>query len=150
MEKVIRSIAELERFAQEYLKALPAHAHKATVVGLSGDLGSGKTAFAKATARALGISEAVLSPTFVIAKFYKIPEHPRWSHFVHIDAYRIEDSAELKPLKWHDITADPRNIVLIEWPERIGELFPPDAAMLRFRFINETTRVIISKIWLHG
>ena len=95
MERIIKSIPELEQFARHFLEHLAAKGDGATIVGLSGDLGAGKTAFVKAAAKALGISEEVLSSTFVIAKFYDIPEHHHWSRLVHVDAYRIEESAEL-------------------------------------------------------
>ena len=143
MERTIKSIRELEEFAKSFLKTLPVKEGGATVVGLSGGLGSGKTAFARAAAKAFAISEAVLSPTFVIAKFYEIPAHHAWSRLVHIDAYRIEDPVELLALRWDIIQKDPRNLVLVEWPENAGALFPNDAPMLTFRFVDETTRVII-------
>ncbi|MDO8520767.1 MAG: tRNA (adenosine(37)-N6)-threonylcarbamoyltransferase complex ATPase subunit type 1 TsaE [bacterium] len=144
METTIKSIAELERFAKEFLEKLTANDNGATVVGLSGELGSGKTAFVKAVAKALGVKEEVLSPTFVIAKFYKIPQQVSWPRLVHVDAYRIEDPCELKALKWQGISKNPRNLVFIEWPENIKTLFPTDALMLTFRFIDETTRMISS------
>lgn len=143
MEQIIKSIPDLEEFAKNFLDALRAKENGASVVGLSGDLGSGKTAFVKAAAKTLNISEVVLSPTFVIAKFYKIPEHSMWSRLVHIDAYRIEAVSELKPLRLERLIDDPLNLVFIEWPENIGVLFPSDARVLRFQFINEITRIIV-------
>lgn len=144
METTIKSIPELERFAREYLQNLPMNTTGATVVGLSGDLGSGKTAFVKAAANALNVKGAVVSPTFVIAKFYQIPRHPSWSRLVHVDAYRIEEPEELKSLHFETISADPRSLLLIEWPEHIGALFPKNSPVLSFRFIDETTRVILN------
>lgn len=142
MEQTIKSIAELERFADEFLEKLPTDTHSAMVVGLSGELGSGKTAFVKALAKALGVEDEVLSPTFVIAKFYETHgRHPR-SRLVHIDAYRIEHPDELKVLRWGEIIADPHNLVVVEWPENLGEAFPPNAPIHMFRFVDETTRVI--------
>ncbi len=142
METTISSIPELERFAREFLAELPAEKSGATVVGLSGDLGAGKTAFVKAAAKAFEITENVLSPTFVIAKYYELPGACSWSRLVHIDAYRIEDPAELKALRWDEIVGDKENLILIEWPERIGKFFPKNGTTLTFRFIDETTRAI--------
>ncbi|HEY9585077.1 MAG TPA: tRNA (adenosine(37)-N6)-threonylcarbamoyltransferase complex ATPase subunit type 1 TsaE [Candidatus Paceibacterota bacterium] len=142
MEKMIKSIAELEQFSRSFLDGLRTKEGCATTVGLSGDLGSGKTAFTKATAKTLGVIGEVLSPTFVIAKFYEIPEHPSWSHLVHVDAYRIGDPDELSVLRWGEILADRKNLVLIEWPEHVGAAFPSDAPVLTFRFVDEMTRSI--------
>jgi len=144
VEREIKSITELEEFAAQFLSRLAKHKTHATIVGLSGELGSGKTAFAKAIAKALGLTEEVLSPTFVIAKFYQLKD-PDWNRLVHIDLYRIEDGDELRALKWESIMADPKNLVMVEWPEQIGALFPQDATMLKFRFIDESTRAILSE-----
>lgn len=142
MEYTINSIAELERFAADFLRTTVANTERATVVGLSGDLGSGKTAFTKVVACALGVSDEILSPTFVLAKFYDIPKHAAWSRLVHIDAYRLEEPIELKALRFDELISDPRNLVFIEWPEQAGALFPADAPKLNFRFVDETTRAI--------
>ncbi len=132
----------LSQVAEEFIRNYPAVSDRATVIGLSGDLGSGKTAFVKAIARTLGVAEAILSPTFVIAKFYQLGDRLPWQTLVHVDAYRIENPEELRALKWEEIVTDRRNLVMIEWPEQLGEFFPPDAPMLHFRFIDETHREI--------
>lgn len=143
MERIIQGEDEMGVFALLILRALPQNnkAH-ATVIGLSGDLGSGKTTFAQLFAKGLGVTERIVSPTYVIAKFYDISNNPLWNKFMHIDAYRIESSDEMRMLKWEAILEDPHHIVLIEWPERIGELFPKDAIMLQFKFIDQTTRAV--------
>lgn len=142
MECTIGSITELEAFAGRFLRELKPRETQATVVGLSGDLGSGKTAFVKAVARTLGITETVLSPTFVLAKFYDIPAPAVWLRLVHIDAYRLEDPAELKALRFDELASDPRNLILVEWPEQTGDLFPLDAHTIAFRVVDETTRAL--------
>jgi tRNA threonylcarbamoyladenosine biosynthesis protein TsaE len=142
MERTVKSLAELEAFAERFLVDVKPEEASATVVGLSGDLGSGKTAFVKAAARVLGITETVLSPTFVLAKFYDIPRHAAWSRLVHIDAYRLEDPSELKALRFDELIRDPRNLVLVEWPEQAGGMFPVDAHMIVFRVVDETTRAL--------
>ena len=139
----MKSLVELEAFAAEhFLVDVKPEEARATVVGLSGDLGSGKTAFVKAIARVLGITETVLSPTFVLAKFYDIPQPALWLRLVHIDAYRLEDPSELKALRFDELISDSRNLVLIEWPEQAGDLFPADARMITFRVVDETTRAL--------
>ena len=102
-------------------------------------------------ARALGVTEHVTSPTFVILKKYQIesrqelksPEGLAFGakNLIHIDAYRLEGKHDLKLLDYDNITANPKNLVLIEWPENVG-LTKSDIPFLSFTFIDETTREI--------
>ncbi|MEK7641977.1 MAG: tRNA (adenosine(37)-N6)-threonylcarbamoyltransferase complex ATPase subunit type 1 TsaE [Patescibacteria group bacterium] len=96
----------------------------ATVVGLAGHLGAGKTAFAKCVAQTLGITEDVTSPTFVIMKVYPIDSSKgfSWERLVHIDAYRLEHAKELGAIDFEAYAADRGNLVLIEWPENVKEM----------------------------
>jgi tRNA threonylcarbamoyladenosine biosynthesis protein TsaE len=145
MERTIRSITEMDQFAEEFARELLSQEvseGKAVIIGLSGDLGAGKTAFVQSLARALGVSDSVVSPTFVIAKYYGLPQQKKFSRLIHIDAYRIESTDELRPLGWEKILSDPRNLVVLEWPERISSVFPEEARILRFTFIDETTRAV--------
>ncbi len=141
-EERLHDLNETRLYAEEFLHTLQKKEKHATIVGLSGDLGSGKTAFVKCIAQILGITKEVVSPTFVIAKFYNIPEGARWKQLVHVDAYRIEDPDEVRPLHLAETFADPDNLVIVEWPEQLGVFFPKDAIKLFFRFIDETTREI--------
>jgi tRNA threonylcarbamoyladenosine biosynthesis protein TsaE len=143
MKREFRSEEEMSAYAKEFLRMLTPNTHGATLVGLSGDLGSGKTTFTKLFAAALGISEQIVSPTYVIAKFYDIPKQGVWGKLVHIDAYRIEEPNEVRALRWEELTSDPKNLILVEWPERIGPFFPGVAPLLRFEFVNEATRAIL-------
>lgn len=99
----------------------------ATVLGLSGDLGAGKTTLTQEIARALGVQEQVVSPTFVIAKFYETTD-ARFTQLIHIDAYRIEEIAELQTLGFERMLALPNTLIIIEWPERVKELLPQSTA----------------------
>ena len=104
----------------------------ATVIALQGELGSGKTTFAQAFGKIFGVKENMLSPTFVIMKFYEVD----WRGFkklIHIDAYRIEKEEELLRLGWEEIVNDPENIILIEWPENVPGLIPEDAKRIHFK-----------------
>lgn len=115
------SIQETEKIAADWLEQVSSRAgsDEALVVGLSGHLGAGKTAFVKAVARAMGIKEEVTSPTFVIMKIYAT-KHRRWKKLVHIDAYRLERKEELEALDFEQVVSDPDNLVMIEWPENVG------------------------------
>ena len=90
------SLKETRKLAETFLEKLKAQ-KEAIVIGLSGDLGSGKTTFVQAVAKELGITEHVTSPTFVIMKKYGI-KHSHFNTLVHIYAYRLDFVAELQPL----------------------------------------------------
>lgn len=120
----------------------------ARVVALSGDLGSGKTTFAKAVAAEFGVPEGeVTSPTFIIMKGYDIAASPLarkagFSRLIHIDAYRLESPEQAAQIGWDKIVADSGNLVLVEWPERLGERMPQGAIRARFTFVDDVTREI--------
>lgn len=121
---------ETQKVAHEFVDYIFSHQNDkkisgATIVGLYGDLGAGKTSFTQGVARALGIDETIVSPTFVIEKIYELPLQGRpFVHFIHIDAYRLEHSSELVSLGWQKIISDPTNLIFIEWPERVGDIMP--------------------------
>lgn len=125
----------VEAVADELLKSLTLHEGGATVVGLSGDLGAGKTTLVKAIATKLSISETVTSPTFVIAKYYDTQDE-NFQKLIHIDAYRIEDITELDPLGWETMIGSPKTLIVLEWPEKIEGALP--LSTTRFS-INHTT-----------
>lgn len=136
-----KSLSETADCAELFLDTLKSQ-HTATVVALSGDLGAGKTAFVKELGSILGIKNAdITSPTFVIEKIYKI-NHLQFTHLIHIDAYRLEKEDELVKLGWQDIVKDPKNLILIEWPEMVKGLIPTDARTISFTFVDESTREI--------
>jgi len=103
---------------------------QATVLGLTGEMGAGKTTLAQAIARSLGVADTVVSPTFVIAKFYEATKGS-FKALVHIDAYRIDSLDELGPIGFEDILAQPETLVIIEWPERIDAALPDQAVRLQ-------------------
>jgi tRNA threonylcarbamoyladenosine biosynthesis protein TsaE len=141
---ISKSVEETGKIAADFLTRLaPAAGGGATVVALSGDLGSGKTTFAKAFAHALGLSpDDVTSPTFVIEKRFDVGDHAHFRRFIHIDAYRLEKAEEIERLGWRETIADPANLVLIEWPENIGAALPASATKISFRFVDENSREI--------
>ena len=131
---ISNSLEETQKVAQDFVATLSPKKDEATVVGMYGDLGSGKTTFTQAVAKSLDVSESVLSPTFVIEKIYPIRTDGRkrptsngaseFSHLIHIDAYRLDHSDELLHLGWKEIISNPKNLILIEWPERVADIMP--------------------------
>jgi len=90
------------------------------VVALYGDLGAGKTTLARALITELGFAGEVPSPTFTLVQSYEVAPADLW----HFDLYRIDDAQEIIELGFEEALAEA--ICLIEWPERMGDLLPPD------------------------
>lgn len=137
----IRSIGELKDFAKEIVDSLKA-SEKATIIALDGDLGSGKTTFSKCVAALLGVDVQVQSPTFVIMKSYEVQSDERFNKLVHIDAYRFDNPKEADQIRWDELILEPKNLVLVEWPEKIGDRLPVGTMRICFSFVDETTREI--------
>lgn len=113
----------------------------ALVIGLTGDLGSGKTTFTQGFARGLGIKEKVLSPTFVLMRHYPL-KIKNFATLTHVDCYRLDNPQELASLGWHDLIADPAHLMLVEWADRIKNILPPHFITLSFHHVNEFARAI--------
>jgi len=107
----------LNRFGEALGRELVAPA----VIGLSGELGTGKTTFVQAICRGLGARGLATSPTYALVHEYGMPDgRPVY----HVDCYRLRSPAEAQDLGFDDMVRDGA-IVLIEWPERAGSWVPP-------------------------
>jgi tRNA threonylcarbamoyladenosine biosynthesis protein TsaE len=107
-----------ERATASLAARIAALARTGDVIALEGELGAGKTSFARAFIRARGSDEAVPSPTFTLVQIYETGDVPIW----HFDAYRLRDPDEAWELGIEEAFRD--GISLIEWPERLGPLLP--------------------------
>ncbi len=132
-----------KRTAQEIIQKTKKNLTKkgAVVVGLSGDLGSGKTTFLQGFAEELGVKEKILSPTFVILKHFKI-KNSIFSDFYHIDCYRIGKPEDILEVGFEKIILEDKNIIAIEWPEKIKKFLPKDFIRIKFKSINFNKRKI--------
>ncbi|KAB2897041.1 MAG: tRNA (adenosine(37)-N6)-threonylcarbamoyltransferase complex ATPase subunit type 1 TsaE [Xanthomonadales bacterium] len=108
------------------------------VLHLRGELGAGKTTFARALLQALGVGERVKSPTYSLIESYRVGA--RDLH--HLDLYRIADPQELEWLGLPDL-ADPAALLLVEWPERGGMLLPAPDLVLRLGHAGATRDLAI-------
>ena len=105
------------------------------VICLIGELGSGKTVFVKGFAQALGINETITSPTFTIVKEYESGELPLY----HMDVYRLEDNKDNIGLTDY---FNKGGITIIEWADMIESELPEERLDIRFRVVDENTRVL--------
>lgn len=130
------SFRQTKNFAVQMAKEISTtkfRAKGAVVLTLRGNLGSGKTTFTQGFLKGLGIKKKITSPTFVIQKNYKL-KAKGYKLAYHIDCYRIKKSQELLILGIKEIFDNPKNIVLIEWPERISGILPKERIRINFKY----------------
>jgi tRNA threonylcarbamoyladenosine biosynthesis protein TsaE len=106
----------LNRFGE----ALGRELHAPAVIGLSGDLGAGKTTLVQAICRGLGARALATSPTYALVHHYDAAGTPVY----HVDCYRLRQPEEARELGFEDMLRESA-IILIEWPERAGPWAPP-------------------------
>lgn len=121
-----RSGEETEALAADLLGRAPPAGAPCRVVTLSGDLGAGKSTFARGALRALGVTGAIKSPSYTLMESYELPA----LRVIHLDLYRLRDPEELENLGLADFYR-PGYLWLIEWPEQgQGRLPPVDEAFV--------------------
>lgn len=133
-QNTTQNSAETKKIAADFAKKIISVKHaRALVVALEGDLGAGKTTFVQGFARALGITENVLSPTFVLMKVYTLPAKCRpLRHLIHIDCYRLDSPKDILHLGFRELLKDKDAVILIEWADRIRTLIPKDSIWVTF------------------
>jgi len=140
-DQIVTTLDSLSENARFILDTLPVALRGATVLGLQGDLGAGKTTFVQALAQHLGVAEVVTSPTYLIMRSYET-RNEQFTTLVHMDAYRIESLAELAPLRFSEILARPQTLLLIEWVERVVEALSAAVPTLTFTINPDGSRTI--------
>jgi tRNA threonylcarbamoyladenosine biosynthesis protein TsaE len=141
MPPLIRSLPDIA--ATERLAAtLATLVHRGDAILLDGPLGAGKSAFARAFLRALTNDPAldVPSPTFTLVQTYDTPRGP----VHHFDLWRLNGPGAMAELGWDDAVAD---IVLVEWPNRLGPLTPANALALTLRITGDNSREATLSGW---
>ena len=127
---ISKSREQTEQFATEYAKTLKPY----DVVLLDGDMGAGKTVFAKGVARGLGIEEGVTSPTYAYMNDYD-------GRLFHYDCYRIESVAQAENLGLADYF-EMGGVCLVEWAQNIAPLLPKKVKRVCIRNVSENEREI--------
>lgn len=121
---------------------LAAVARPGDVIALSGPLGAGKTSIARGLLAALGLEEEAPSPSFAIVQPYAPPE-VRFP-VLHVDLYRIEQAEEAEELGLDEARED--SLLIVEWPERLGEDWWRDALWLSLELTPDGARVLTAKV----
>ncbi|OGF68980.1 tRNA (adenosine(37)-N6)-threonylcarbamoyltransferase complex ATPase subunit type 1 TsaE [Candidatus Giovannonibacteria bacterium RIFCSPLOWO2_02_FULL_45_14] len=114
LKAVTKNARETEKFAEAFAReVLRLKTKRAILIGLEGELGVGKTTFAKGFARGLGIKEEMKSPTFILMRVFRRKNR----NFFHIDAYRAE-------LDFREFLKSNKNILLVEWSDKVEKFLP--------------------------
>ena len=134
-KKRLDSPDKTQLFASELAKNI----EPGTVIALKGNLGAGKTTFAKGFAKGLGFDDHVISPTFKL-----VSEYIGRVNLYHIDCYRIDTSFDFLNIGGEHYLNPVNGITLIEWPERIKNLWSDNWVFIYFKRIDEepNTRII--------
>ena len=128
------SASELSRFGEDLGRQLRAPA----VIGLSGQLGTGKTTLVQAICRGLGARARATSPTYALVHHYDAGP----VRVYHVDCYRLRQPDEARDLGFDDMVRD-RAIVLIEWPERAGAWVPPLDRHFQLSYDDDPARRVV-------
>jgi len=144
LKKIIsNSEEESVNFASEIAK----FAKPGSTFALYGPLGAGKSVFSRSFARTYGVKGTIPSPTFTIVQEYKIDEQLYgFKRLYHMDLYRIPDSNNALAFGIDEFLDDEFAIKLIEWPERIEDILPPETIQIKISHIGENHREIIASI----
>jgi tRNA threonylcarbamoyladenosine biosynthesis protein TsaE len=134
-----RSESAFVERAAAFARTLPGRVERALIVGLEGDLGSGKTTWARGMLRALGVRGRVPSPTYTLLEHYECAGLT----IVHLDLYRLRDEQELENLGLRDWLGEPRTVLLVEWPERAPGLARRCDLVLTFGISSPSARRVV-------
>ena len=130
------SASELSRFGEDLGRQLRAPA----VIGLSGELGTGKTTLIQAICRGLGARARATSPTYALVHQYNAGSTPVY----HVDCYRLRHPDDARDLGFDDMMREPA-IILIEWPERAGAWAPPLDRHFQLSYADDPSRRIVEE-----
>ncbi len=126
-EIIVKSVAETQEFAGKFVEKLNA----GTVVGLYGQLGSGKTTFVQGMAKILGINQLIGSPTFKLISEYQ----GKTKKLYHIDCYRINNISDFLNIGGEDYLYPENAITVIEWADIISAILPENTITVTLKRI---------------
>lgn len=136
---VTKSAQDTRKFGEKFADNLRGR----ETLALTGDLGSGKTTFMQGIAAGFGIKKRIISPTFILLRQYEGQRLTLW----HLDLYRLEQNIawEIENIGIGEIWGKGKNVVAVEWAEKIKKLLPRNASWIRFENLGGDKRRIIVK-----
>ncbi|HIW36383.1 MAG TPA: tRNA (adenosine(37)-N6)-threonylcarbamoyltransferase complex ATPase subunit type 1 TsaE [Candidatus Treponema faecavium] len=114
------------------------------VIALQGTLAAGKTTITKGIAQALGVEEAVTSPTFTL-----ISEYDGRLHLYHMDVYRLDSTDDFLNLGVEDMLYGD-GVCIIEWSEKVQTVLPQDTVIITLESQQDNSRKITVQNWKYG
>ena len=133
---ITRNGEETEALAARLEGTPPVSGAPCRIFALTGDLGAGKSTFARGALRALGVTGSIKSPSYTLIETYELPA----VNVVHLDLYRLKDPGELEHLGLADYHV-PGQLWFIEWPENGAGRLPPADVEFRFSITDEGHRI---------
>ena len=128
----VASVGEMEALAVR----VAGKAKAGDVFLLSGELGAGKSVFARAFLKARGAGGDIPSPTFTLLQYYELPSCPVY----HFDLYRLRAPEEIEEIGFEEALEDA--IALVEWPEKAASYMPRNATRIRIEIISDEEREV--------
>lgn len=142
-EIITKSVEETQKFAEACATLVQA----GDIITLSGNLGAGKTTFTQGFARGLGMSNRIISPSFVLIRSYVSTRALPIKQLYHIDLYRIHAEKDMEGLGLSEIFEEKDAVVVIEWAERMGSLLPEKRWEINIESLGKHERKIrVNKI----
>jgi len=143
MKIVTNNVKETQKIGQkigQIIKNISLNLDTAFVISLEGDLGGGKTSFMQGFAKGLNLNQKILSPTFIICRQYDLSV-ASFESLYHCDYYRL-DQEENKEVGFDSFFANPQNLVVVEWGDKIKSILPEKRLTIKFDFKGKEKRVI--------
>lgn len=140
----MKFVSNSEHETREFAEKFSAKLKGGEVLCLIGNLGAGKTAFTKGLAKGLNVKNIITSPTFVLLKPYTAKLN-NIDKLVHIDAYRLDSGSELDYIGAEEYFNDKNCITVIEWADKVKDVWPKKAIQIKFRILKGDKREIIIK-----
>jgi tRNA threonylcarbamoyladenosine biosynthesis protein TsaE len=124
------SLTKIKDFAKDVASQLQG----GELLALVGPLGSGKTTFAKALGKQLGVKHHIASPTFTLMQVYmaKLPKNRQPVFLYHLDLYRTKNFREVKALGITEVWQDKNVVTLVEWADQIKKHWPKNTWLIKF------------------
>jgi tRNA threonylcarbamoyladenosine biosynthesis protein TsaE len=132
---IINGLSHIEEAAREFLSKKG----DAPVIAFYGEMGAGKTTFTKSLCKVLGVLDGVNSPTFTLINEYRTSDGETIYHF---DFYRINKLEEAFDIGFEEFV-ESGNLCIIEWPEKIEQILPPDTLRVKISVLDDGKRELI-------